>query len=93
MLGLFMRPGSLLFEVFPHKYYKVGYQPMAVGLGVRHAYSMSEARLLLVGFEQLTTEMCMQWYPCRWYARLSNVKLDAASLDRLVTLALETRPC
>lgn len=88
MLGLFMRPGSLLFEVFPHKYFKAGYAPMAEGLGVRHAFSESPSRLPFMGFSHPSTETCMNWYICRWYARSANVEFDDESLDRLVSLAL-----
>lgn len=89
MLGLFMRPGSLLFEVFPHKYFKAGYAPMAEGLGVRHAYSMSRSLRPLIGFSHPSTETCMKWYLCRWYSRGSDVLLDEDSLQRVVDLALE----
>eukprot|EP00903_Cladosiphon_okamuranus_P015541 g14347.t1 len=37
MLSIFMAPGSVLFEVYPHKYYKTGYAPMAQSLGLRWA--------------------------------------------------------
>eukprot|EP00752_Nemacystus_decipiens_P012453 g11034.t1 len=89
MLGLFMRPGSLLFEVFPHKYFKAGYAPMAEGLGVRHAFSMSRSLRPLMGFSHPSTETCMKWYVCRWYARGSDVEIDNDSLQRVVDLALE----
>ncbi|CAB1106157.1 unnamed protein product [Ectocarpus sp. CCAP 1310/34] len=87
MLGLFMRPGSLLFEVFPQKYFKAGYAPMAEGLDVRHAYSMSRALRPMMGHSYPSTETCMKWYLCRWYARSSDVELDEESLERLVDLA------
>lgn len=88
MLGLFMRPGALLFEVYPHKYFKAGYAPMAEGLGVRHAYSMSRSLRPLIGLAHPSTETCMDWHLCRSYARSSDVELDRESLDRLVELAL-----
>lgn len=92
MLGLFMRPDSLLFEVFPRKYWKAGYAPMAKGLGVRHAFSMSRSLRPLMGYSHPSTETCMQWYLCRWYARSSDVELDEESMDRLVELALPAQP-
>lgn len=88
MLGLFMRPGSLLFEVFPHKYYKPCYAPMAVGLGLRHDFSMSRSLRWFVGYGHPTGETCMKWYLCRWYARNSDVELDDEGLEHLVGLAL-----
>lgn len=84
-----MRPGSLLFEVFPHKYYKAGYAPMAEGLGVRHAFSMSRSLRPFIGFSHPSTETCMNWYLCRWYSRGSDVEIDEESLEHLVELALE----
>lgn len=92
MLALFMRPGSLVFEVFPHKYFKAGYAPMAEGLGVRHAYSESRSRMWFLGYSHPSTSTCMEWYLCRWYARQSNVEVDNQTLERIVSLALETRP-
>ncbi|CAM9574664.1 unnamed protein product [Sphacelaria rigidula] len=92
MLALFMRPGSLIFEVFPHKYFKAGYAPMAEGLGVRHAYSESRSRMWFLGYNHPSTSTCMNWYWCRWYARQSNVEVDAETFERIVALALETRP-
>lgn len=92
MLALFMRRGSLLFEIFPHKYFKQGYAPMAEGLEVRHAYSESRSRMWFLGYSHPTMETCMDWYLCRWYARQSNVELDDESFERVVALALETRP-
>eukprot|EP00903_Cladosiphon_okamuranus_P012796 g11960.t1 len=92
MLGLFMRPGSLLYEVFPHKYFKAGYAPMAEGLGVRHAFSMSRPLRPFIGFSRPTTETCMNWILCRWYSRGSDVEIADESLNHLVELALEPIP-
>lgn len=78
-----------MFEIYPHKYFKAGYAPMAEGLGVRHAYSQSPPRLPLTGFSWPSTEACMKKYVCRWYVRLANVELDDENLDRLVSLALK----
>lgn len=52
MLLLFLPPGATILEVFPYKYWKVGYAPLAEEWGVRHEHIMSrpvswEKRLVL----------------------------------------------
>ncbi|CAN0390427.1 unnamed protein product, partial [Discosporangium mesarthrocarpum] len=42
MLLLFLPRGATILEVFPYKYWKVGYSPLAVEWGVRHEYIMSQ---------------------------------------------------
>lgn len=41
MLLLFLPPGATILEVFPYKYWKEGYAPLANEWGVRHEYIMS----------------------------------------------------
>lgn len=90
MLSLFMRPGSVLFEVYPHKYYKAGYAPMAASFGLRYAYSQSQSQLPLTRFSSPSTETCMRWYFCRWYARRANVRLSDQHLEVLISLMLDS---
>lgn len=93
MLAVFMRPGSLLFEIFPHKYFKAGYQPMTTGLAIRHGFARSRPHMPLSGFKWPSEATCMKHFWCRWYARRSNVDLSEEGFDTLVSLALETQPC
>ncbi|CAN0018231.1 unnamed protein product, partial [Hapterophycus canaliculatus] len=83
MLSLFMAPGSVLFEVYPHKYFKMGYAPMAHGLGLRYAFSESPPLLPLTSWSWPSVETCMKWYLCRWYVRKSDVTLDDDNLEVL----------
>lgn len=41
MLLLFLPPGATILEVFPYKYWKEGYAPLAEEWGVRHELIMS----------------------------------------------------
>lgn len=88
MLGVFLRPGALLFEVFPHKYFWGGYAPMVEGLGVRHAWSMSRSGRFWMWFVYPTTETCMRYKRCRAYSRNTDVEIEEQDLERLVKLAV-----
>lgn len=90
ILSMFMAPGSILFEVYPHKYYKTGYAPMAHGLGLRYGYSHSPPVLPLTSWKRPSLETCMEWYWCRKYVRGSDVKLDEDSLEVLISLMLQS---
>lgn len=54
MLLLFLPPGAVILEVFPYKYWKEGYAPLAEEWGVRHEHIMSRpvswAKRLLLFF-------------------------------------------
>lgn len=93
MLALFMRPGSVLFEIYPHKYYKPGYGPMVDGLGIRHGFVRSRAHMPLSGYAWPSESACMDNLICRWYVRLSNVDLSEKDVKYLVDLAQKTQAC
>lgn len=90
MLSVFMAPGSVLFEVYPHKYYKTGYAPMAQGLGLWYGYSESPALLPFTSWGFPSLETCMKWHWCRKYVRGSDVVLDEENLEVLISLMLKT---
>eukprot|EP00904_Undaria_pinnatifida_P004501 jgi/Undpi1/14051/HiC_scaffold_9.g03702.m1 len=60
MLLLFLPPGATILEVFPYKYWKEGYAPLANEWGVRHEYIMSRpvswAKRLALFFVPLEVE-------------------------------------
>lgn len=90
MLSIFMAPGSVLFEVYPHKYYKTGYAPMAQSLGLRYGFSQSAPLLPFTFWAYPSIETCMRWYWCRKYVRGSDVVLDEDSLEVLISLMLKS---
>ncbi|CAM9121302.1 unnamed protein product [Ectocarpus sp. 8 AP-2014] len=89
MLSLFMAPGSLLFEVYPHKYYKKGYAPMVQSMGLRYAYSESPPLLPFAFWSWPSVEQCMKWYLCRRYMRSSDVVITEGSIEVLISLMLK----
>ena len=86
MLLLLLPPQALVFELYPHLYFKPGYQPLAQSMGLRHAYSTSPPNNAWVrGLARLmTTETCMAWKLCRRFVRKSDVELTDAALKQLV---------
>jgi len=86
MLLLFLPRPSLLFEIFPYRYYKRGYGPLSGEYGIIHAGVMSpplswHTKLLLA---LVPTSMCMSNKHCRNYARGDNVHLTRHGVQRLL---------
>jgi hypothetical protein len=71
MLILFMPSPSLLFEVYPYRYYKRGYGPLGKEIGVTHRGILSPPKSFdrKVILPLLTTKKCMELKQCRTYAR------------------------
>lgn len=90
MLSVFMPPGSVLFEVYPHKYFQAGHAPLLQSLGLRYDFSESAPRLLLTSWSWPSRETCMRWYWCRWYVRRSNVIIDEDSVEVLISYMLKS---
>lgn len=85
MLLLFLPRPSLLFEVFPYRYYKRGYGPLGNEYGLYHHGVMSPAlswthRLIL---PQTVTAACMLSKQCRNFARNDDVHFTKHGMDRL----------
>ncbi|RYG58396.1 DUF563 domain-containing protein, partial [archaeon] len=75
MLLLLMPPSSLLFEVFPFRYYKPAYSPFGAEMGVHHGGVMSPPTYWLYGLlmQYVTTPWCTQTKMCRVNARDQDV--------------------
>lgn len=85
---IFMRPGSVIFEVFPYKYFKPSYSRLSPQFGVKHQWvqnqnSQSWSRYYLRFISQDT---CMKNKRCRSHARGDNVTLN----DNDMKLVLQT---
>lgn len=88
MLLLFLPRPSILFEVFPYRYYKRGYGPLSGEYGVIHGGFMSPPltwhhKMLL---SMVTTEWCMSNKQCRGYARSADVIFTPQALEVLVNM-------
>lgn len=86
MLLLFLPRPSLIFEVFPYKYYKRGYGPFGGEYGVHHAGVMSPP-LTWCGkniLKLITTNYCMNKKMCRSIARDTDVLLTQHGVNRLI---------
>ena len=86
MLYLFLPPKALLYEVFPHRYYKHGYKRAALEWGVSHGMTLSlprsaASRIISAGF---TTGGCMSMFYCRYLARKGDVVLEPRDVDAIV---------
>jgi len=86
LVMLFMRPGSLVFEVYPAMYYKPAYRPLALELEVNHDYVQAFPRGLPHRFANVfvSTETCMAYKSCRSFARGSDVELSPHGRAELI---------
>jgi len=86
---LFMKKGSVIMEVFPYKYWKVGYKPLADEFGVHHRWvqnnaPVSSSRNILLAFPQ---EFCMWSLWCRDFSRGDDVIMTPDMMDSLLHTA------
>ncbi|CAM9403375.1 unnamed protein product [Sphacelaria rigidula] len=89
MLALFMRPGTVLFEVFPYRYFRDDYHQLAKGLGLRYGFSTSRRMIMAAWPWFPKTETCMQWRLCRWYTGRADVEFQDDDLEVLISMMLE----
>ena len=90
MLYLFLSPGALLYELFPHRYYKHGYKRAALEWGLSHGMTQSPPSGWMASMisRHFTTQACMSMFYCRYLARKGDVTLeprDVAAVARAVT--------
>ncbi|CAM9501840.1 unnamed protein product [Ectocarpus sp. 6 AP-2014] len=89
MLLLFLPPGATILEVFPYKYWKEGYAPLAKEWGVRHEHIMSRPvsweKQLALFFVPL--ERCMKSIHCRKWSRNADVRLEEHHLRQIAKAA------
>ena len=86
---MFMRRGSAIVEVFPYKYFKRSYEPLAAAFGVAHHWTQnprptsgSREWLRLV-----PQSWCMGINRCRSLARGDNVAMPNNHIDFVVGVA------
>ena len=83
---IFMKPGSVLLEVFPYKYYKESYFAVAYQFAVHHLWTQniqptSLSAQVLRGVSQGT---CMADVQCRSFARSMNVELPPFHMEYIL---------
>ncbi|CAM9729084.1 unnamed protein product [Ascophyllum nodosum] len=91
MLLLFLPPGATILEVFPYKYWKDGYAPLAQEWGVRHEYIMSRpvSWVKRLGLFFVPLDRCMKSISCRKWSRGADVLLEKHHLRKIAKAAKE----
>ena len=88
VLLIFLPRASMLFEIYPFRYYKPAYAPMSIEYGVMHGKVMSQPTRwdtsLILRHTETTT--CFKYKWCRSYARNQDVILDRDRVQYLIKL-------
>jgi hypothetical protein len=80
----------VLFECFPYKYWKEGYQHLAWEYGLHHRWiqqphAISWDRKILLTL--LPQSVCMKYGQCRSYARGDDVRINEEQLNEIILTA------
>jgi hypothetical protein len=90
---LFMKPGSLLIELFPFNYFKIDYKYLASEVGIQHHWLQARtphSRALSLRLLSLLPQwLCMRSVLCRRVARADNVRVSAGHIDTIVAWVLQ----
>ena len=86
---VFLREGSVIIEVYPYKYWKPSYLPLAAQFGVHHRWTQnhnptSPSRLSL---RLISQEWCMSINKCRSHARGDSVTMPPDHIDLVISVA------
>lgn len=87
VLLLFMRPGSVLFEVTRQG--SPGYGELAKAVGLRYASATSKLPSQGLLMRLFSMKRCMRVYLCRSYVQRADVELSENDLEVLIALILE----
>lgn len=89
---LLMKPGAMLIEIFNFKYWKIGYQPLAIEYGLHHRWLQNSmptsfTRLPLYFVSQ---KWCMINLRCRRFSRTDDIRLNNDDYIReIVSMIIE----
>ena len=89
---MFMPRGSVIIEIFPYKYFKPSYVPLASVFGVHHHWTQNTAPTSASRFwlRLVSQAVCMGINRCRSLARGDNVAMPLEHID-FVALVLSAK--
>jgi len=87
---LFLHPGAMLIEVFPHSFDWIGYNRIAPGVGIKHVRLESDYvgwREALVGKAwEVVTDDCSHVYLCRFAAKKNSVSMNQGQIEETASI-------
>ena len=84
---MFMKKGSVLFEVYPYKYYKRSYFPLTNQFDVHHVFVQNVDPTSLsaqVWLHNVPLEECMKTFQCRKFARKQDIDMFPMHMAELL---------
>jgi hypothetical protein len=86
---IFMKPGSVLLEVFPFRYYKPSYLNLCAQFGIHHRFIQNRAPTSLNRqvLRLVSEETCMKYNKCRSHARGDFISMPEDHMDYVVDVA------
>lgn len=77
---IFLRPGALVIEIFPYKYFKPSYFPLYTALDLKHVWFQS-TKVSSRYLQGVSLEACMKNKACRSYARHQDIYLEVKEVN------------
>ena len=84
---MFMKKGSVLFEVYPYKYYKRSYFPLTAQFDVHHVFVQNVDPTSLsaqMWLQNVPLEECMKTFQCRKFARKQDIDMTPSHMAELL---------
>lgn len=86
---VFLPEGSVIIEIFPFRYWKASYIPLAAQFGVHHRWAQNEGPTSLSRWPLwfISQEWCMSLNKCRSHARGDSVAMPVDHIDLVIRVA------
>lgn len=85
---IFLRPDTLVVEIFPYKYFKPSYFPLYSALDLKHLWFQS-ARVSSRYLQGMSLEACMKNKACRSFARHQDIYLESKEVNLIRSALLQ----
>jgi hypothetical protein len=80
---MFLPPGAMVIEIFPYKYFKPSYFPLAERFQINHYWFQSKYKSSWI-LDYIGLETCMKDSFCRSFSRNQDVELSFDEINAII---------